>query len=318
MTGCSVLVSLNGLTGGCDGACVDAAVDPAKTSSREPPDASSFADTGSNPTDDADGGGVTEDDPGDGALPGSTDGAPGAVPFPVDAGPCTPPTPASLDLCTGLGAMSTPPFIDGVLDCGIPLWSMPVVVSVGPGAIPTSVQASIGAAWRPDGLYLFVSVTGAGADRYPAPASDPAWCGDAIELFVDHDGVFTNPPKYNDPGTIQLVAAAPPDTSAPTSAGEMFRDETDLGPWTGQFVSTATSDGFTTEAFVTAADLGLTSWSLAAGGTVGLDVSVNLGSPTESANCPRLAQFTIQLPHGSQGGCGAACDVGEFCKPQLE
>jgi hypothetical protein len=98
----------------------------------------------------------------------------------------------------------------------------------------------------------------------------------------------------------------------------MFRNESDLGAWKGQFVSYATSDGFTTEAFVVAADLGLTTWSLSAGGTIGLDVAIDIGSPSEPASCPRLGQFTIQLPQGTSSGCAASCDVGEFCTPGLE
>jgi hypothetical protein len=195
---------------------------------------------------------------------------------------------------------------------------MPVVVSSGPGKIPSSVHATIGAAWRPDGVYVFVSVIGAGPNRYPAPAAAPAWCGDAIEVFVDQNAAYANPPQYDNPGTIQLVASAPPNANQPTRTGEMFRDTKAVGVWNGQFVSNATSDGFTTEAFVAAADLGLASWSLTAGGKVGLDVSIDLGSPSEPATCPRLAQFTIQLPRGTPHGCGPACDVIEFCTPALE
>jgi hypothetical protein len=98
----------------------------------------------------------------------------------------------------------------------------------------------------------------------------------------------------------------------------MFRDGSDLGAWNGQFANVATSDGFTTEAFVTADDLGMATWSLSAGGNVGLDVSVDLGSPAEPAGCPRRGQFTIQLPQVTVGECAAGCDVGEFCTPQLE
>jgi hypothetical protein len=333
VVGCSALVKLDGLTGGaCSGACIDAAPDPQEASTSDPSDPLATSAEAGEDSIDAPSGGGSGNDTGvtdapftraddahsdDSSSPVDT-GAPEPTPAPPDGAPCTPPTPASLDVCTGVGAMSTAPVIDGVLDCGIPLWPMPVVVTAGPGVIPSGVQASIAAAWRPDGLYLFVRVTGAGATRTPAPTGDPAWCGDAIELFVDHDGVFPSAPDYNNPGTIQLVTIAPASTSQPTSVGEMFRDESDLGPWKGKFVSVATSDGFTTEAFVAAADLGLTTWSLSAGGTIGLDVSIDLGSPAEPASCPRLGQFTIQVPQGTNGGCAAACDVGEFCTPGLE
>jgi hypothetical protein len=334
--GCSMLVNLDGLAGGgCSGACIDAAPGADEASLPDPSGTlSTFADSGRALLDSPTGGGSDEGAPpsvADGSSRSIVDSAPSSdpnppldsstpdpTPAPLDAAPCTPATLPSLDVCTGVGAMPASPVIDGVLDCGVPLWPMPIVASSGPGAIPSSVQASIGAAWRPDGLYLFVRVTGAGATRTPAPAADPAWCGDAIELFVDETGVFPNAPAYNDPGTIQLVAVAPASAAEPASVGEMFRSETDLGPWKGDFVSLATSDGFTTEAFVTAADLGLASWSLSAGGKIGLDVALDLGSPAEPASCPRLAQFTIQIPQGTNGGCAAACDVREFCTPALD
>ncbi len=255
--------------------------------------------------------------PFDGAPP-PADAGPDVASAPAEAGLCTPATPTSLDVCTGFGSLEAPPVIDGVLDCDVPLWSMPIVSSSGPGPLPNGTRALIAAAWRPDGLYLFVSVSGVGATRAPAPPNDPAWCGDAIELFVDHDGVFPNAPSYNDPGTIQLVAVPPTSTGQPSFNGEMFRDGSDLGGWYGEFESVATIDGFATEAFITAADLGMATWSLSAGGTVGLDVSVDLGSPSEPAGCPRLGQFTIQLPQATIGNCAAGCDVGEFCTPQLE
>ena len=330
IAGCTLLTPLDGLTGGvvdagaratgdagtgdpqagegCPSACGDAGPIP-ETTADAGSDASAPADI--------DAGGESN-----GSAPGDASpdvGAPDVGPPPVvDAGPCTPPTLPSLDVCVGFGALPAPPVIDGTLDCGVPLWSMPVVVASGPGPIPANIQAVIGAAWRPDGLYFFVSVSGAGPDRYPAPSSEVAWCGDAVELFVDQDGIFPNAPSYNDPGTAQLVAIAPPATDQVSTAGQVFRDGNELGPWNGQFISRATDDGFVTEAFITASDLGLASWSLSAGANVGLDVSVDLGSATDPGDGARLGQFTIQLPDYTPTGCAAGCDVGEFCVPQLE
>jgi hypothetical protein len=354
MAGCSLATSLDGLTGGgpdassstttgpgstttdpgsttteagsttteagapdatageCGNSCSDGGTNQVTTADAEPDALPSVVDAG----DDSGCGSLCDAAPDTGAP---DVGAPDVGPPPAqDAGPCTPPTPASLDVCTGFGSLADPPVIDGALDCGVPLWSMPVVVSSGPGPIPAGAQAVIGAAWRPDGLYLFVSVSGVGPDRYPAPSSEVAWCGDAIELFADHDGVFPNAPNYNDPGTIQLVAIAPATTDQVSNVGQMFRDGSVLGPWNGQFVSHSTDDGFTTEAFITASDLGLSSWSLSAGGNVGLDVAVDLGSPSDPGGCGRLGQFSIQLPVYTPTGCGAGCNVGEFCTPELE
>lgn len=338
LAGCSIATSLDGLTGGdgsdassptavtaggedagarCGSSCADATV-----SSFQPTDAGAEAgfaseDAGTSiPSNTIDASvedsGVPDDAPSDTAAIDSS-------PAPSDdAGPCTPQTPASLDVCTAFGALPAPPVIDGVLECGVPLWTMPVVVASGPGPLPANVGATVAAAWRPDGLYFFVTVTGAGPDRYPAPSSEVAWCGDAVELFVDHDGVFPNAPSYNDPGTAQLVAMAPAATDQVSTSGQVFRDGALIEAWNGQFVAHATDDGFTVEAFVTAADLGLTSWTLGAGDNVGLDISVDLGSSQDPGDCARLGQFTIQLPVYTANNCGAGCNVGEFCVPELE
>jgi hypothetical protein len=249
--------------------------------------------------------------PAEGGL--AADSAPPATPA------CTPATPANLDDCASLAKMTTIPRIDGTLDCGIPSWPMPMVASFGNGLDAGAVEADVAAAWRPEGLYLYVRVRGAGPVRSPPPAGATGlWCGDAIEVFVDDNGIYANAPLYDDPGTVQLVVSSPDDAGAPASVGEMYRNLEDLGAWKGNFVTVRTSDGFAVEAFIVAADLGLGTWSLAAGGHVGLDVSVDLGSPSAlPATCPRLAQFTIQLPDPSSGACVAACDVNEFCAPQL-
>ena len=139
-----------------------------------------------------------------------------------------------------------------------------------------------------------------------------------MELFVDDDGQYTNPPNYDNPGTIQLIAEAPSNMVTSISTGGMFRDGSQLATWSGQFTVVRTSDGFDAEAFVVASDLGLTSWSLAQQGHVGLEVSVDIGDPAnQTASCPRLGQFTIQLPVTDASCPKAACNVYEFCTPTL-
>jgi hypothetical protein len=307
MSGCSLFWSLGGLQGdACEGGvCVDRGgvppqPDAADDLGTQPVDSSSMNEAGR-----------------DTASPEASANESGGPGDANDANPaCTPPTPPTLDDCTGIVALPAPPVIDGVLDCGVPLWPMPLEGWIGPGAMPSTVQASLAIAWRTDGLYFFVSVTGLGPTRYPPPPGDPSWCGDAVELFVDDDGQYTNPPSYDDPGTIQLIADSPTDMATSTSSGEMFRDGNDLGPWTGQFTVVRTSDGFDAEAFVVASDLGLTSWSLAS--QVGMDVSFDIGDPAnQTASCPRLGQFTIQVPVTDASCDQAACNVYEFCTPQL-
>jgi hypothetical protein len=231
---------------------------------------------------------------------------------------CTPTTPPTLDDCTGIVSLPAPPVIDGVLDCGVPLWPMPLQGWTGSSPIPSTVSANLAIAWRPDGLYFFVSVTGLGPTRYPAPPGIDPWCGDAMELFVDDDGQYTNPPNYDNPGTMQFIAEAPPNTATSTATGDTYNNGNTIGTWSGQFTVVRTSDGFDGEAFVVASDLGLSSWTLAQMGQVGMEVAVDIGDPAnQTASCPRLGQFTIQLPQPDAACPKAACNVYEFCNPQL-
>jgi hypothetical protein len=301
MSGCSLLWGLDGLQGG-----------------KPPADAGSdlpTLPTDSGPTNEA---GRDSASPRDSAPPeGSV--REGGGPRDASDASCTPPTLPTLDDCTGIVALPAPPVIDGVLDCGVPLWPMPLEGWSGANPLSSTVQASMAVAWRPDGLYFFVSVTGLGAMRYPPPTGTDTWCGDAVELFVDDDGKYTNPPLYDDPGTIQLIAEAPFDTMTSVSLGGSYRDGTEVGPWTGQYTVVRTNDGFDAEAFVVASDLGLPSWSLSQGGAVGMDVAVDLGDPAnQTASCPRLGQFSIQVPVTDASCPQAACNVYEFCNPQLE
>jgi hypothetical protein len=310
MSGCSLFWSVDGLQGGaCEGgACVD--------HGGAPPPADAAGDAWMQPPIDS----STMNEAGRDTAPPEASANEGGGPIDAnDSGPvCTPTTPPTLDDCTGIVALPAPPVIDGVLECGIPLWPMPLQGWTGTSAIPSTVQANLGIAWRSDGLYFFVSVTGLGATRYPAPPGIYPWCGDAVELFVDNDGQYSSPPNYDDPGTIQLIAESPPNTATSTATGHMYRDGSDLGVWSGQFTVVRTTDGFDGEAFVVASDLGLASWSLAQGGQVGMDVSVDIGDPAnQTASCPRLGQFTIQLPVPDAACAKAACNVYEFCTPRL-
>jgi hypothetical protein len=307
MSGCSLIWGLDGLQGGgaCEGgACVDHA-----GGETGPPDVGSDLAVDSSTTTEAGRDGASQE------ASANESGGPADA---NDAQQCTPPTQPTLDDCTGIVALSAPPVIDGVLDCGVPLWPMPLQGWSGTSAIPSTVRANLGVAWRPDGLYFFASVTGLGPTRYPPPTGTDTWCGDAVEFFVDDDGMYANPPLYDDPGTIQLIAEAPFDTMTSASVGGSYRDGTEVGPWTGQFTVVRTGDGFDAEAFVVASDLGLSTWSLAQGGAVGMDVSVDLGDPAnQTASCPRLGQFTIQAPVTEASCPQAACDVYEFCNPRL-
>ena len=236
----------------------------------------------------------------DSSSPPLDSGSPADAIDSVDSAPdvasCTPPTPPSLDDCVSLFTEPNPPVIDGILDCNVPLWSMPEQGWTASGTVPAGVETHVAAAWRPDGLYLFVSVTGAGATRYPAPLGASPFCGDAIELFVDSQGEYASAPHYNNPGTTQFIVEAPSVSMTTSQVGEMYVDTQDQGPWKGQFVAVRTPDGFDVEAFVVAANLRLATWSLATGGRVGLDVSVDLGDPARALRAARGSASSRSRP----------------------
>jgi hypothetical protein len=218
------------------------------------------------------------------------------------------------DFCSTVPALPQAPVIDGVVECGLALRPVGTQWS-GPSPAPTDHHAEYAVAWRPDGLYFFVRVTGPG--RLPAPSADGSYCGDSVELFVHRDGKPTMPPKYDDPGTGQFVIAAPPTDTAPSRRADFY--VMTHRPWTAtSYGAFPFPGGYTVEAFFTGADLGLAAWSLAAGGTVGLDVSFNVSWPDSrpSACGIRWGQFVL---HQTGTGCPGmpACDVGAFCTARL-
>ncbi|HEY5146538.1 MAG TPA: hypothetical protein VII82_07210 [Polyangiaceae bacterium] len=136
-----------------------------------------------------------------------------------------------VDYCAALPPLSAAPIIDGVLDCGPALVAIAPVDWNGPPPLPPfppGNSAELAAAWRPDGLYVFVSVTTPAA--FSAEAADPVFYGAGVELFVDDDGVYASAPTYDNPGAIQLVVAAPPDATTTGRRAEGFRNAADEGP----------------------------------------------------------------------------------------
>jgi hypothetical protein len=256
-------------------------------------------------------------------APSSNDGAASDA----DAAGCIVSTVA--DYCAAVPPLPAPPTIDGVLDCGPALVAMTPVDWNGPPPLPpfpAGNATSLAVAWRPDGLYVFVDVTTPAA--FPAAFADPVFYGAGIELFVDDDGVSANPPAYDDPGAIQFVVAAPgaviSDAGATGQRAEGFRNAADEGPWASrQFGTFATPTGFVFEAFVAAADLGLASWSLAAGGKVGLDLSTDASFTTASTTGPqghRVGQYflSVEAPAGDASAPTTPyADPRAFCTPTL-
>jgi hypothetical protein len=236
---------------------------------------------------------------------------------------CTPS--AVADYCAGLPPLPAPPVIDGVLDCGPALRPMTPVDWNGPPplpAFPAGNSTSLAAAWRPDGLYVFIAVTTPAA--FPAEPADPVFYGAGVELFVEDDGVSASPPKYDNPGCIQLVVTAPTDATTTSRRAEGFRNAADQGPWAStQFGAFPSPTGFVFEGFVTAADLGLSTWALVAGGQIGFDVSVDVSFTTAAMTGPqghRVGQYFlhVQAPVGDASTPTAPYqDPRAFCTPTL-
>jgi hypothetical protein len=233
------------------------------------------------------------------------------------------PDAAPSDYCTALPALASPPVIDGILDLSpcllvdmVPeFWSGPSPLP----PFPPGNATQIAAAWRPDGLYVFLAVTTPAA--FPADAGDPVFYGAGVELFIDNDGVYTSPPSYDDPGTIQIVVTSPASATGPTQRAEEFRNAADEGPWAStQYATFATAAGFTFEGFVAAADLGLTTWPLALGSTVGFDVAIDVSFATASMTGPqghRVGQYFFHVAPADAGIGSPFADPRAFCTPTL-
>ncbi len=225
-----------------------------------------------------------------------------------------------VDYCASLPALAAAPSLDGVLECGLSLSPIDPAGWSGNEAKPADLAVAYAAAWRADGVYLFVEVHE--AQRLPAPASAAVYCGDATHIFVDSDGAYAAPPAYDVPGTLQLVAAAPADASTPVARGETYAPTKTTAAWsTARFRTFPTPDGYVLEAFVTGEDLGVTPWSLGAGGHVGFDVSISFGglpSMYGDPACPKRGDFVLRKTSASASTSGLPHDdTRAFCNPAL-
>jgi hypothetical protein len=212
------------------------------------------------------------------------------------------------------------PVIDGILDCGLPLVPVAPVAWSG-GASPPDATAEYAVAWRPEGLYFFVQVTD--PSHVPAEVSELSWEGDAVELFIDSDGVYAAPPAYDNPGARQFTIAAPPQAQSAIARAQVWYPGSAGADWTStQYRAFGTSTGYVVEAFVVGADLGLGALTLAAGGRVGLDLSVDVSYPTDrgaDAGSPgnRLGQYYLRVASADAGGGTPPFDPRAFCVATL-
>jgi hypothetical protein len=215
------------------------------------------------------------------------------------------------DWCTGIPSLGSPPVIDGELECGLALRAVVPQAYNLPDLPDSSMDYAI--AWGDAGLYFYVVVHDPAV--LPAPAGSPPWEGDSVELYVDSDGVYSAPPVY-DSATRQIIIAAP--GAARTARAETYAVPPTGVAWTStQFASFPTADGYVVEALITAADLGLSSWALVAGNSIGFDLGLNVSGATPDAGTQgtRIGQFFLKAEatatgHPFQG-------VTAFCNPVL-
>jgi hypothetical protein len=222
------------------------------------------------------------------------------------------------DYCAALPALSKVPVIDGELDCGPALVTLEGVGWTGPESSPVNHKTSFAAAWREDGLYVYVQVRG--QVPVPHPADQPIFCGDGIELYIDADGDVDKAGNYNKSGAVQLVVSAPSTQEGLTLDAERFLNGISQGVWLSNGIKTVmSSDGYDLEAFITAGDLGLGEWP--SSGRVGFDIAINLGGDSNGAdpNCgSRLGQYFLRVTSPSKACSGAPwCDTRAFCIAQL-
>jgi hypothetical protein len=245
----------------------------------------------------------------------------------VDAEEASCPVSTVVDYCNAIPPLPAAPVIDGVLDCGPALVPMTPIDWNGPPPLPpfpAGNATSFAVAWRPDGLYVFMAVTTPADFPADTDAGTPVFYGAGVELFLDDDGVYANAPTYDNPGTIQYVVAAPPDSTTIGVRAEGFRNAVDVGPWpAAQFGTFPTATGFVFEGFVVAADLGLSTWALASGQKVGFDVAVDVSFTTAAMTGPqghRVGQYFFHVgaaPNDASAPAAPYSDPRAFCTPAL-
>jgi hypothetical protein len=228
------------------------------------------------------------------------------------------------EACAPPVRLAAAPEIDGVVDAALTLAPLPVAGWSGPGsAPPPRHRASYALGWRDDALYLVVAVTDAHA--LPPAADHEVWCGAGVELYVDHDGAYRDPDRFDDAGAVQVTVAAPPAGAAARRAQRFCAGCTAAGPTATRaeaVAARAVDGGYVAEILVTAAELGLPSWPLGPGSRVGFDVAINVSTDARPgtacvANTPdqhgaRLGQYFLKVGPASaspfetyQAFCGA-------------
>lgn len=210
-----------------------------------------------------------------------------------------------LPYCRALPALSKQPTIDGILENG---FELEYIVPVGWGnesvPMPEEYEMSYVAAWYNTGIYFFLEVVD--PDRNPAEESDFLYMGDSVEIYVDHDGVYsTLPPNYDAIGTRELIITAPANNFSPSTDGQIRSPSgVEYVDITGNiWTSIPTDTGYAVEILVIAENLGLEELDFIAGDTIGFDLSHNvsfpLGETGDDGN--RLSQYYLKIREPAQG-----------------
>jgi len=210
--------------------------------------------------------------------------------------------------CQRLHRLAATPVIDGVLEGNLPLQDLikdavrvPVENPPEFSSLPTDVSLRLAAAWFDGGLYVFVEVID--PNRYPAQGSDDVFMGDGIDLYVDHDGVFNAPGVYDDPGTRSMAVAAPIDAATSSTRAELYMPFVLVGQWGGESIAVPTAEGYRIEMVVTAATLGLSSWSPSPSAPFAFDLGHNVSFPAGETGVEglRLGHYFLQAAAGADG-----------------
>jgi Carbohydrate family 9 binding domain-like len=223
----------------------------------------------------------------------------------------------ALDYCARLPKLHAAPTIDGTLECGLTLSALPPTGWKDLEASPEK-RASYAVAWHRDGLYVYVEVHGAPVAAHAA--GEPIFCGDAVEVYVDSDAETDDAGTYDAMGTMQFVVAAPTGAQGPDAW--RFSQGESQGAWISKSLAvTSTPDGYSVEAFITAADLGLWQWNPT--DRLGFSVAIDVASerttlPIREGCGSKSGQFFLRLGEARATCPGEPwCDAKAFCSAAL-
>lgn len=243
----------------------------------------------------------------------------GALPPPAvpDGGPVPAET---FSACTRLRHLATVPDLDGEMEPGLDEELVTPQGWSAQGAIPSGTSLTIAVAWHERGVYFYFEVVDPAL--FIASPGDPAWYGDGVEIYIDHDGVLGGPWMYDAPGTKQMTIVAPADASSESPRADMFTPPGRDRAWPGtQWHGKGTPTGYQVEGFVVAEDLDLSSWTLAEGDTIGIDVGHNLSFPDDRTGTfgHRMGQYFMAVaePYTGSGNDLPFLNPSAFCTPVL-